>query len=355
VNKIRVVILVNMNRWSLLLLSVIVLISAFLLRNYLSPLKYVSSQEPPEYEGREGGVSVRPLLFTGDIMLGRYVETLSNRAQDEMYPFNGISGYLKRRTVISNLEGPIPDIHRPTPINGFSFSFPSSTPRILKSAGVTAVSLANNHMFDKGRSGWEETKRALDAEGVAHFGGYAPTESDYFETSLGTTTVIVYGITMIAAGWDEAEAIEVTNRLRSEHPDAYLVAYLHWGDEYVTQNRYQRAFAYRLIDGGVDAIIGSHPHVIQGVETYKRKPIFYSLGNFIFDQYWRKDLEDGLLVELVEKGLWYEYNLIPIRSVRSVPYVATSTERDRILEVVSRQSESYIRKDILGGVLRIYR
>lgn len=342
-----------MNRWSILSLAVVVLMLAFLLRNYMFPLKYVSSQERLKQEMQEEDVPTKPLLFTGDIMLGRYVETLSNKTQDEMYPFSGMGDFLKQRVVVSNLEGPIPDTHEPTPVNGFSFSFPSSTPRVLKTAGVTAVSLANNHMFDKGVSGWEETKRALDAEKVSHFGGYAPTEADYFETKLGKTTVVVYGITMIAAGWNESQAIEVTKKLRTERPEAYLIAYLHWGDEYVTQNRYQRAFARKLIDSGVDAIIGSHPHVVQGIEIYKGRPVFYSLGNFIFDQYWRKDVEDGLLIKLIEKELSYEYTLIPIRSIRSIPRIATSTERDRILEAVSKQSEDPFRKDILQGSLRI--
>lgn len=314
---------------------------------------YVSKQDSVYVSLREEKIKItspaKSILFVGDIMLGRYVETLSARVGDEMYPFKETSDYLKQYITIANLEGPIPENHKPTPINGFSFSFPSSSPRILKEAGITAVSLANNHMFDKGRSGYEETKRALGAEGVSHFGGYAPTETDYFETMLGTTTVIVYGITMIATGWDESQAIEVTRKLRNEHPNAYLIAYLHWGDEYSTQNRYQRAFAHSLIDDGVDAIIGSHPHVVQGVELYKNKPIFYSLGNFIFDQYWRSDVEDGLMVGLSTEGDAYIYELIPIDSNRSVPGIATGAGKDRILAKVSKLSDGPLKQNILQG------
>jgi poly-gamma-glutamate synthesis protein (capsule biosynthesis protein) len=257
--------------------------------------------------------------------------------------------YLKQHTTIANLEGPIPDAHKPTPINGFSFSFPASAPRALREGGVTAVSLANNHMFDQGRVGYEETKSALRAGGVDYFGGYVPTEDDYFERKLGTTTVIIYGITMIATGWDEAQALVVTKKLRREHPEAHLIAFIHWGDEYKTQNIYQRAFAHALIDNGVDAIIGAHPHVIQGIEMYQGKPIFYSLGNFIFDQYWQGNLEDGLAIKLFTEGVSYMYELVPIRSVRSVPSIATSTQRERILKTISTQSSPELQQAILEG------
>lgn len=297
--------------------------------------------------------SAKPILFVGDIMLGRYVETLSNRAGDDLYPFRNTEGFLKDHITIGNLEGPIPETHKPTPVNGFSFSFPSSTPRILKDAGVTAVTLANNHMFDQGRSGWQETKAALDAQGVFHFGGYSPAEDDYFETILGDTKVIVYGITMIATGWDEAQALAVTKKLHDEHPDAYLVAFLHWGDEYKTQTQYQRTFAHKLIDNGVGAVIGSHPHIVQGIETYQGKPIFYSLGNFVFDQYWRSDLEDGFAVELTKSKGGFVYTLIPVHSMQSVPSVATSTKRDSILSSINLQSDLTLKDAVLTGRLEI--
>jgi poly-gamma-glutamate synthesis protein (capsule biosynthesis protein) len=286
-------------------------------------------------------------------MLGRYVETLTKKSGDKLYAFKEMKEYLKQHTTIANLEGPIPDVHTQTPSNGMSFSFPASAPHTLKEGGIAAVSLANNHMFDKGKVGYEQTKRALDAEGVIHFGGYTPTQDDHFETKLGTMTVIVYGITMIATGWDEAQAIVVTKKLRQEHPDAHLVAFIHWGDEYKTQNIYQRAFAHALIDNGVDAIVGAHPHIVQGIETYQGKPIFYSLGNFIFDQYWQHNLEDGLAVKFSAEGTSYVYELIPIRSSRSIPSVATSTDQERILKNISSQSPSELRPAILEGKILV--
>lgn len=291
-----------------------------------------------------------PLLFTGDIMLGRFVETLAGRKGDNLYAFASTTDYLKSHIAIANLEGPIPSVHEPTPVNGFTFSFPSSTPSVLKRGGVTAVSLANNHMFDHGRIGYEETKVALDKGSVDHFGGYSPTTDDYFETKLGTTTVIVYGITMIATGWDEAQAVKVTEKIRAQHPNAHLIAFLHWGDEYLTQNIYQQAFAHKLIDRGVDAIIGSHPHVVQGIEVYNGKPIFYSLGNFIFDQYWRDKVEDGYMVRMSSID---EYEIVPIHSERSVPSIATGSVRDQILMDIAKQSPQELRAHIITGAIQL--
>lgn len=299
-------------------------------------------------------VEEKALLFAGDIMLGRNVERLANAERNPLRSFEKVRDFLKEHIVIANLEGPIPNVHTPTPMNGMSFSFPANAPQVLKDAGVIAVSLANNHMFDKGSEGYEDTKYALDKAGITHFGGYAPTY-DYFETTLGDRKVIVYGLATISSEWDEHKAEEVTYKLRASHGDAYLIAFMHWGDEYVTQHKYQRALAHKLVYLGVDAIIGAHPHVVQGVEVYDGTPIFYSLGNFVFDQYWRKDLENGLFVQLSEKGNSYAYELIPIHSSRSVPYVATSTKRDEILHAIAVQSDESIRMDILRGELRFER
>lgn len=340
-----------MKKWVVLFCILFVLAGFAMVYDSRTPSVYIAPQK--EIVNKEVSQPSTPILFVGDIMLGRYVELLTNTSGDELYSFRNVEDYLKQHVTIANLEGPIPDSHTPTPANGFTFSFPSSTPRILKEGGIAAVSLANNHMFDKGSNGYSQTKRALDTGGVPHFGGYTPTESNYFETKLGEKQVIVYGVTMIATGWDEAQALEVTKNLRVSHPQAHLIAFLHWGNEYVTQNTYQRAFAHSLIDNGVDTVIGGHPHVVQGVELYNNKPIFYSLGNFIFDQWWRNDLEDGVMIRLSEDKNNYVYEIIPIRQAKAVPSIATSTVRDNILSNMSKQSDVSLKEAILRGSFSI--
>ncbi|MDQ5951053.1 MAG: hypothetical protein QG639_330, partial [Patescibacteria group bacterium] len=76
----------------------------------------------------------------------------------------------------------------------------------------------------------------------------------------------------------------------------YLIVYTHWGNEYVQENQVLIDLAHRFVDAGADLIIGSHPHVITGHETYKDAHIYYSLGNFIFDQYFDAEVKKGLVV-----------------------------------------------------------
>ncbi|MDB5260505.1 MAG: polyglutamate synthase CapA [Candidatus Nomurabacteria bacterium] len=289
-----------------------------------------------------------PLLFTGDIMLGRYVETLMNN--EGLDPFGTTTPFLKSHITISNLEGPIPEVHRPTPINGMTFSFPSTTPQFLKDHGVQAVSLANNHGFDKGRPGYENTKKVLLDTGISTVGAYDTTVPDYYQTFIGNTQVIVYGINMISLSWDEDKALVVTKSLQAAYPQAILVAFIHWGNEYdLTQGDEQRTFAHKLIDNGVDTIVGSHPHVVQGVEVYKNSPIFYSLGNFIFDQYFSKDTEKGLTVEINTDGNNIVYKLIPVGSDRSQAFIAEGELKQEILNTIVNSSEENIKENIKKG------
>ncbi|MFA5131834.1 MAG: CapA family protein [Candidatus Paceibacterota bacterium] len=291
----------------------------------------------------------KPLLFTGDIMLGRHVEDLMNK-NGLAYPFASTTDFLKSHVTISNLEGPIPEEHIPTKTNGMTFSFPSRTPTVLKENGIAAVSLANNHALDQKVSGYEYTKLILDHEGVAHFGGYSTTVPDYFETHIGTTSVVVYGINMISSTWNIRTAYRVTEDLQKEFPDSVLIAFIHWGNEYdLKQGVQQEEFAHALIDRGVDSIVGSHPHVMQGVELYKGVPIFYSLGNFIFDQYFSQDVERGYTLALDKKDEMLIYSIIPIMSDHSRPYFPSQEMSQNILSVIASNSSKDLQNLVEKG------
>jgi poly-gamma-glutamate synthesis protein (capsule biosynthesis protein) len=95
--------------------------------------------------------------------------------------------------------------------------------------------------------------------------------------------------------------------------------YSHWGDEYVTANAMQKSLARRFIDAGAEIVIGAHPHVVQEHELYAGKHIYYSLGNFIFDQYFNEQVRRGLMLELA-------LDASGIADIREIP---TYLERDR--------------------------
>lgn len=170
----------------------------------------------------------------------------------------------------------------------------------LAESGITLVSLANNHSLDYQASGLRETMKKLDAAGVLWAGAgennraaFAPT----FVTVGGTTFACIAAShsSSTPSGYDAkpdrfgvADADDLPMLLQAvkqARPQADVVAVsLHWGIERQPfPERWQRDMAHRIVEAGADLVIGHHPHVLQGVERYKGKLIFYSLGNFVFD------------------------------------------------------------------------
>ena len=132
--------------------------------------------------------------------------------------------------------------------------------------------------------------------------------------------------------------------------------YIHWGNEYKeSSNWQQKELAHLMIDSGVDLIIGSHSHVVQEIEQYNDKLIFYSLGNFVFDQYFSPETQEGLAVGLElssEKGNVY---LFPTGSHRSQPYLIDNTEKTKFLKDLSSKSSPELKEQITKGIIEIGR
>ena len=262
----------------------------------------------------------KKIMFVGDIMVGRYVETLIDKNGFD-YMFASVTPMFADTVTIGNLEGPIPSKHEHTSNLGFQFSFREDIIKNLAKIGLDAVSLANNHGYDYGAAGYENTKKVLSLAGVGYFGNYKNTSHDYFETELQGNKVLVLGINTIVDGFDEDAAVNDVKTLSSANPDALVVVFIHWGNEYeVKHNSYQEKLAERLIDAGSRLIIGAHPHVVQDVGYYKGVPIYYSLGNFVFDQYFSKNTQEGLvvLIDIVDGHITFEKKHIKID--RSRPY-----------------------------------
>lgn len=151
--------------------------------------------------------------------------------------------------------------------------------RILTNSSVEGVSLGNNHTFDYGQEGMDETRNVLEEAGVVF--GFNEHVASY-QTDSGIVIGIVSASQLSA---DEKHAGYIRDgirKLRDEGADL-VIACCHWGiegDHY--PNDYQRKLAHDVIDWGADLLIGTHPHVLQGLEIYKGKVICYSLGNFCF-------------------------------------------------------------------------
>lgn len=245
------------------------------------------------------------LLFLGDIMLGRYVRTLMEKNHDLNYAFakahpttgpgaNFLTSAFDR--VIANLEGPIIPIPNRSQ-TGMSFGFAPDTAKIVKDNGINIVTIANNHTLDQRKEGLISTKKYLTEAGLPFFGDpILPTEADtHYETIKGKKFAFI-GFHDATHHLDDAAAAKLIQKIAPTVD--YTIVAIHWGIEYQTKpSSRQQQLAHLFVDSGASLIIGHHPHVPQTIETYKNAPIVYSLGNFIFDQYWSKPTQKAMTIE----------------------------------------------------------
>lgn len=303
-------------------------------------------------------VPVEPFTYVavGDVMLGRNVRHLMRTRGDD-YPFAYTAPIFENAdAVVINLEGPITELDAPDervgPDQPYSmrFAFDVLSADVLARAGVTHASLANNHAWDQGTQGNKDTRQQLERVGISYFG--AP-----WGLSVGTVAHIRKdGHDIAFLGLDDTIAplnIEKLSReITSFGTSTHIVAFIHWGDEYeLVHNTNQERIAHALIDAGVDAIIGSHPHVVQDIEVYKGAPIFYSLGNFIFDQYWNDDVESGLALRITHDEFGEQYELIPIDGNHSQPKLMEEPARQAFLDALAERSQTELGTMIRNGAL----
>lgn len=279
------------------------------------------------------------LLFVGDIMLGRNVENLMNKYGQD-YPFDHIKDLLNQTDgVVANLEGPIMSPSTHTLSMSTLFSFASSTAALLAKNNIKLVSQANNHGYDYGLKGYEQTREFLSKAGVLSV-GHPYIFSDAYITRLTENglPILFVAFNLTSPNFESQKAIDFVKKLERK-PGEFLVAIVHGGDEYALHSNVQQQFLYRgLIEAGTDLVIAHHPHVVEEVELYKNKLIFYSLGNFIFDQYFSQDAQEGLAVTLTLSKTEARYELVPTKSVRSQPQVMANLESKKFLENLAARS-----------------
>jgi AmmeMemoRadiSam system protein B len=239
------------------------------------------------------------ILFGGDMMFDRYIRTVI-RTRGENFIFSPLRETLAGAdAVVANLEGPITGSgsESETSVIGeaknYVFTFPSETAALLKNEHIGIVNLGNNHILNFREDGAAQTERFLTAAGVEYFGSPVGSDGRILRKTFGGTKIAFVNYNQFVFQGKE-KAFE---DIRSARASADIVAvYAHWGKEYVPALPEIKDLAHRFIDAGADVIIGSHPHVVQEREVYAGKTIYYSLGNFIFDQYEKAETTQGLLV-----------------------------------------------------------
>jgi gamma-polyglutamate biosynthesis protein CapA len=243
------------------------------------------------------------MLFVGDMMFDRTIRSVAEVRGGDHF-FSCVADYARGfDAVVGNLEGPItanPSVSRttrPGDDGNTTFTFPTSTAGLLARSGVTVVSLANNHILDFGRAGVGETRANLRSAEVGYFGDPLDPSGKSLVVDVGGLRVALVGFNAFL-GVDSVKGTvaEIARVLPSVD---YAIVFAHWGDEYVPANDFQKAAARAFVDAGAHAVIGAHPHVIQESESYKGASIYYSLGNFIFDQYWDESVRKGMVLEVL--------------------------------------------------------
>ncbi len=234
------------------------------------------------------------------------------------YPLQPLERFLIGTDLaIANLEGPVTTnqsvslnsrIGHP---NNTTFTFDPAAVRMLADRGVTTVSLANNHTDNFGAAGWTETKQHLDEIDLAYFGhpNNLAGELSMIETVRGITVGLVgyHGI------WQQDASAVVAEIERLTDQVDFLLVYPHWGREYQRQpSAFQQQLAHQFIDAGADAVIGAHSHVVQPIEMYNGKAIFYGLGNFLFDQNFSAETSESLAVGIDWRAEQITYHLFPL-------------------------------------------
>lgn len=270
-------------------------------------------------------------MIGGDMMFDRNIEYhfQYDKLGDVMKNF-GDRVFLGTDLSITNLEGPIsPVVRVPETNHSLVFNFQPNTVDVLKYMGVNAVSLANNHTLNNGQKGLANTKKVLPENGIAYVGQDAVFNDEsvkVFENG-GQIKLTVIAVDCLNTSDDLGPTIKKHKELGNK-----VLIYPHWGTEYEPIHSYsQEKLAHAWIDAGADFVFGGHPHVIQDAEVYKGKPIFYSLGNLLFDQDFSPETQRGLIVAVKMNLEKTELVLLPTISKKYKPELMRGTEKTSFL------------------------
>lgn len=236
------------------------------------------------------------IIFTGDIMLGRSVMGASLDSSDAYYPFRNTADFLKNADItFANLENPIVDDCK-RHVGGFKFCTTPEIAKGLEFAGIDIVTLANNHSGNYGEEGFEDTKKYLIKENIKYVGD---NNLEIIEKNG-----IKFGFLGFNYTFTKNDLEKDLLLIKDSDPKVdILIIGNHWGDEYKDiANSFQSTVARKMVENGADVIIGHHSHWVQNYEEIDGKPIYYSLGNFVFDQMWSEETKKGLVVKMTFDG-----------------------------------------------------
>lgn len=313
----------------------------------------------PGTEEIEAASEDTTILIAGDVLFAN--------AFQAGYDASGIRGVVSEELLarlneadilLVNNEFPFSDRGEPVADKQFTFCCDTAYGKALTELGVDVVSLANNHTLDYGKEALSDTFAVLDAEGILYGGAGESVERaeqlQVIEANgkkfgfLAVSRVIPtadwkveQSVPGIFSCYDETRLLELVEAGKQQCD--FLVVYPHWGVEHAAYPEdYQKKIAAECIAAGADLVAGTHTHCLQGVEVIDGKPVFYSLGNFIFG----RTIDRSVVVEItVSADGQASCRLLPVRASDGVTDFASDDASEEILRYLNSISEAEIGAD----------
>lgn len=297
------------------------------------------------------------LLFAGDVTLSDNVEKAIGT--DTSYVFRLWKPGEEADIFMVNLEHPVTRVTERVE-KKYNFKMNPAAIGTLKDGRVSLVNCANNHVFDYGLQGIEETIRNLDSAGVKYV-GIGKNLRDARTPIILDAKGRRFGFLGYYGGGDfEATAkrpgfapryeryiLEDVRSLKKKVD--FVVVNFHWGTERAPEpDTWQVRLAHRVVDAGADLIVGHHPHILQGIEQYQGKHIAYSLGNFVFGGNTQHTYETGVLKVTVGDSV--DVELIPVSVRRWQPSPAVGETKRKVLQLVEDRSQNFTKTQNETGV-----
>ncbi len=337
----------------IILIIILALLITFATPNIINPGSNSSNNKDNAVSSSNGNISV---TVTGDVMFGRKVPGVLSTSQS---PFRYVSDVINKSDVLLvNFENPVTTYTTATKPDVPLKANPKYVD-LLKINNNTKVIVAgaNNHIYDYGATGLSDTLKYLNQAGITHIGAgenkQQATAPEVIEKNGHKITIFnymdgnnfaEYASIMPAASdnssgysaWDSVESPKQIQAAKNNGSDCVIV-YMHYGNEYSrSPNDDQKNISHLAIDAGADTVIGSHTHVTQGIEIYNGKPIFYNLGNFIFDQS-NSATHRAYFVNFDITGDTVHTTIYPVNLIGYLPHHMSASDGKDLLEELNPQ------------------
>lgn len=280
------------------------------------------------------------MLFTGDIYLSDFILNQYNKkGVDGILSENIQEEFGNAHIVMANEEFPFSNRGSKAKDKQFTFRIDPKYVQAFKDMRINVVTLGNNHVLDYGIEALQDTFSTLQGAKIPYVGAgnnlKEARETKYFD--VGEKTIAILGASRVipVTEWNAGEnkpglftTYDPTALLAeietAKSQSDYVIAYVHWGIEKKNHpEEYQRKMAKQYIDAGADLVVGSHPHVLQGMEYYKGKPIIYSLGNFMF---YSNIPQTALLKVTLQEGDSVKTELLPAKAENGTTSIIENTK-----------------------------